>query len=69
MDPNIYLLVRVTHERRIEEALRNYRYWHRQEKRFLLPKQWQVNLGDRLIALGLRLKMQPDAEVQMEPLA
>lgn len=57
MDPNIYLLVRVTHERRIEEALRNYKYWHGQEKRFRLPMRWRVNLGDRLISLGLRLKV------------
>lgn len=66
MDPNFDILARVIHERRIEEALRKQRHWHPPDKGLHLPSRWRAGLGDRLIALGLRLKMQTNATPQVE---
>jgi hypothetical protein len=68
MDPNLDILARVIHERRLEEALRKQRHWHAPENGFRRPSHWRASLGDRLIALGLRLKMQTDTTSQIEHL-
>ncbi|CAN5473853.1 hypothetical protein BH10CHL1_BH10CHL1_44930 [soil metagenome] len=57
IDPNIYTLLRATHEQRIEEVLRRQRHWQPRETGVHRPRRWRTNLGDRLISLGLRLKM------------
>jgi hypothetical protein len=66
MDPNLDILARLIHERRIEEALRKQRHWQPQENGLRLPSRWLVSLGDRLIALGLKLKMQAAAAPKVE---
>jgi len=66
MDPNFDILARVIHERRIEEALRKQRQWVPPENDLHRPSRWRASLGDRLITLGLRLKMQADAAPQIE---
>lgn len=66
MDPNLDILARAIHERRIEETLRRQRHWYPPEKGLRLPSHWRASLGDRLISLGLWLKMQPDMVMQAE---
>jgi hypothetical protein len=66
IDPNMYTLARAIHERRIEEALRQQRHWQPPENGWRLPRRWRANLGDRLITLGMRLKMGIEPATELE---
>ena len=65
-DPNYHILAQMIYERRIEEALRRHRHWYPPESGLRWPSRWRTSLGDRLIALGLRLKMPTAAATPVE---
>jgi hypothetical protein len=56
--PNSYILVQAIHEERIREALGRQRHRRRRIKDLRLRASVLAIIGDRLIALGLKLKMQ-----------
>jgi hypothetical protein len=61
LNPNVYPLVRVIHERRIQEALQRPQpmAWRRPRRRLL--EGVRAGLGNRLIAWGMKLKAQAAA--------
>jgi hypothetical protein len=58
LNPNSFLLVQAIHEERIQEALERQRHRRRRIKDLRPRAGVLVHIGDRLIALGLKLKMQ-----------
>ncbi len=69
LDQNFIIFAQLIHEQRIKDALREQRYWQRPATRFSLPHYWATQLGDRLIALGVKLKAQDAAGLPAEPFA
>lgn len=69
LDQNFIIFAQAIHEQRIKDALREQHYWQRPTTRFSLPQHWANQLGDRLIALGSKLKAQDAASLSADPFA
>jgi hypothetical protein len=67
LDQNFVIFARLIHEQRVKEALGRQRPWQRPGVRFALPQRWVSGLGERLIALGQKLKAQGATDLSADP--